>query len=472
IAEFRALAELSANGIVRTDAAGECEYVNPSLRDQAGLRDEDTCGRGWLQAVHPDDRERVTGAWRRACSSGDRFDVRFRFLRPGGDVRLMHATAAAIRGEQGQVMGHVGIFTDETDTRRREEELAAANREMRARVQEAEARNRELVLLHEMTDLLQSGVIDGDVRAVLDEYLPALFPGSTGAVYLVSPSRTLLEVNASWGARAMVEAFAPDACWALRRSAMHCPRSTGLRCAHLEEVDVAHVCLPMMGQGEMVGALVISHPDREVIVDALVLAKAAADQVALALSNLRLRESLRSQSIRDPLTGLFNRRYMEETFERELARMRREGRPLSVLMLDLDHFKRHNDSHGHAAADQLLRGLGALLSRSFRREDIVCRVGGEEFVVVLPGASAEEAEVRAECVRGATRAMDVRYQGVSLGAATVSIGVAEAFVHGESPEALLRAADEALYRAKDTGRDRVVVAGSWRRSEPIEIVSG
>ena len=470
IAEFRTLADLATSGIFRTGTDRRCHYVNASWCEQAGISDKQALDLGWLDAIHPDDRERVTSAWRMAAATSSRFEMRFRFLHHTGEVRHVFAAAAPVYSDD-QVVGYIGTTIDETDTRHREQELADANREMRARIQEAEARNRELVLLHEMSDLLQSGVDDTDVCSVLDEFMPVLFPGSTGAVYLLSASRALAEASASWGATPLPRSFAPSDCWALRRSALHCPRSEGLRCAHAGPVDMPHVCLPMMAQGETVGVVVICHADRAELVDSMVLAKSAADQVALALANLRLRVSLRSQSIRDPLTGLFNRRYMEETFERELARARREQVPVSVLMLDLDHFKKYNDTHGHAGADQLLREFGGLLAASFRREDIICRVGGEEFVVILPGASADEAEVRAECVRAATRALTVRFQGQALGTATVSIGVAEAFLHGESPEALLRAADEALYRAKSVGRDRVIVAGAWRRTETLEALA-
>jgi diguanylate cyclase (GGDEF)-like protein/PAS domain S-box-containing protein len=470
--EFQTLAELSAAGIFRTDDNWRCVYVNAALSVQTGLRPEEALGDGWLRAVHPEDRERVSAAWKLASVTLSRFEQRFRFLRPSGDLCHVHAVSAPIYDGADRMVGYIGMTTDETEARRREMELAEINREMRARVQEAEDRNRELVVLHEMSDLLQSSLDDGDVRSVLDEFLPSLLPGTSGAVYLLVGSRNLVEANAWWGDREINTAFAPATCWALRRSALHCPRTESMRCAHLLGDHSAHVCVPMMAQGEMVGVITIKHPDRSEIVDALVLVKAAADQVALALSNLRLRESLRSQSIRDPLTGLFNRRYMEETFERELSRVRRENKTLSMLMLDLDHFKKYNDTHGHAGADQLLREFGALLLRSFRSEDIVCRFGGEEFVVILPGASAEEAEIRAECVRAATRNLAVRYQGSPLPATTVSIGVSQAFLHGESPEALLRAADEALYRSKEVGRDRVIVAGSWRRTNQLEVLAG
>ena len=170
------------------------------------------------------------------------------------------------------------------------------------------------------------------------------------------------------------------------------------------------------------------------------------------------REELRRQAIRDPLTGLFNRRYMEESLGRELHRALRNRQPLAVMMLDLDHFKRFNDAAGHAAGDALLKELGALLERSTRNEDIACRYGGEEFTVILPGMPLELGRRRAEEMRAAMKATPVEYRGQSLGAVTLSVGVAAAPDHGGTAEEILQAADEALYQAKEGGRDRVVVS--------------
>jgi diguanylate cyclase (GGDEF)-like protein len=176
----------------------------------------------------------------------------------------------------------------------------------------------------------------------------------------------------------------------------------------------------------------------------------------LAASEARLRVL----SVRDPLTGLFNRRYMEETLNSEVERAQREQTTLGIIMLDVDHFKRFNDTLGHAAGDAVLRGLGELLSRNVRDTDVACRYGGEEFVLVLPGASLEVAKVRADRVREAVEELHIEHNGRTFAVITVSLGVALFPDHGEDGEALLEAADAALYRAKDKGRNQVVTAGS------------
>jgi diguanylate cyclase (GGDEF)-like protein len=180
------------------------------------------------------------------------------------------------------------------------------------------------------------------------------------------------------------------------------------------------------------------------------------DQLALAIANLRLQQSLREQSIRDPLTGLFNRRYLEASLPRELARAERRKSRVALLMLDLDHFKRYNDDHGHDAGDALLAQFGATLGNLCRSEDIACRYGGGEFTVVLVDIDAESALLRAETIRNATTRIEPRHRGQRLPAPSVSIGVAMSS-DGILPEELRRAADQALYRAKREGRDRVVM---------------
>jgi diguanylate cyclase (GGDEF)-like protein len=177
----------------------------------------------------------------------------------------------------------------------------------------------------------------------------------------------------------------------------------------------------------------------------------------MALSNLKLREALRQQSIRDSLTGLFNRRYMEETLEREIRRAEREKKPVGIIMFDIDHFKNFNDLSGHDGGDAMLRELGAYLSKSMRGGDIVCRYGGEEFVAVLPGASLEETRKRAEDLRQGVKEMPVYHLGKPLGRCTISLGVSAFPDHGLNSEIILKGADSALYRAKNEGRDKVVV---------------
>jgi diguanylate cyclase (GGDEF)-like protein len=168
-----------------------------------------------------------------------------------------------------------------------------------------------------------------------------------------------------------------------------------------------------------------------------------------------LQEQLREQALRDPLTLQYNRRYLDTTLPREFNRCQREQAALSVLMIDIDHFKHVNDTHGHPAGDEVLRRLGRLLADSARSHDVVCRYGGEEFLVLLPQMPRAAAVERAEQIR--QRFAHLSFTDVSPALyCTVSIGVATYPDHGHSPDTLVRSADRALYAAKDAGRNRVV----------------
>jgi len=182
-----------------------------------------------------------------------------------------------------------------------------------------------------------------------------------------------------------------------------------------------------------------------------------ADQFALALANLRLRETLRGLSIRDPLTGLFNRRYLEESLDRELRRAQRRGLPVAILMLDVDQFKLFNDTFGHEAGDLVLKEVAALLKSNTRAEDIACRYGGEEFTLILPEMTLEHAKVKAHRVNEAVRQLRILQGQQFLGSVTISVGVAIFPTDGSNAREVLHAADAALYRAKQGGRDRVEV---------------
>lgn len=282
----------------------------------------------------------------------------------------------------------------------------------------------------------------------------------------------MLEGVAAWGEPWGGERwFAPEQCWALRRGKLHQvndPRSA-FPCAHVgTAAPTGYLCVPMMAQGEALGVFHLQMaPGQPAETEASErglteakqrLAVSVAEHIALALANLNLRETLRNQSIRDALTGLFNRRYMEESLEGEIRRASRKARSVGAILVDLDHFKSVNDTFGHDAGDTLLRELANFLQQNSRKEDIACRYGGEEFLLILPETTLDVLQQRAEYLRAAIKTLHVSHRGQPLNALTMSVGAASFPEHGRTAESLLRAADSALYRAKGEGRDRVVVA--------------
>jgi diguanylate cyclase (GGDEF)-like protein len=217
---------------------------------------------------------------------------------------------------------------------------------------------------------------------------------------------------------------------------------------------------PILNDDECLGVLALGRdkPDYAFNSDQIQFGRLFASLTALVLNNAQLREALREQSIRDPITGLYNRRYMEEVLKQQLNRVTRQLHSLGIIMIDIDHFKLFNDTHGHAAGDALLRELGQFLQSHIRGEDIACRYGGEEFTLIMPDASLEAAQQRAEYLRQGARQLRLHDAGQFHEGITLSAGVAIYPQHGRTIENVLRAADAALYRAKQEGRDRVVVA--------------
>jgi diguanylate cyclase (GGDEF)-like protein len=372
----------------------------------------------------------------------------------------------------GQLVGFQVVAREITRRRQAEQALTEANQKLTGWVAELEQRNREISLLRHMGERLQACQTPAEAHEVFAQTLAHLFPAQAGALYVLNASRDRLEAVVRWGAAAgFAPTFTPEDCWALRRGQPHGlgDDQVTLRCQHLGEAPAAGaLCVPMTAQNEVLGVLHLRAgstgpagaapdpaPHRAATQQ---LALTVVEQMALALSNVRLRETLRSQAIRDPLTGLFNRRYLEETLERELSRSTRSGRPFGVIMLDLDHFKRFNDTFGHPAGDAVLRELGRYLADNTRGGDMACRYGGEEFTLVLPECPLAVTQRRAEELREGAKHLAVDYHGQRLGAVTISLGLANYPEHGQSAEALLQLADAALYRAKGEGRDRVATA--------------
>jgi diguanylate cyclase (GGDEF)-like protein len=299
-----------------------------------------------------------------------------------------------------------------------------------------------------MSELLQACVNAAEAYGVVADIGRLLFPDAVAALCSQNASRTLVETQVAWGSSEPgLPVFAPDDCWALRRGRAHVspPSDQARRCQHLlghADPDRAHLCLPLSAQGEPLGLLHLSQVAPGDFKEATRrLAQTAGDNIALALANLRLRETLRSQSIRDALTGLYNRRYLEETLERELSRAGRAGRTLGVIMLDIDHFKRFNDTFGHAAGDVVLRELGAHLQRHVRGGDIACRLGGEEFVLIMPEAQLSVVRDRANAIQDDMRHLNLDHGGQPLGAISVSAGIAVFPEHGQNAAALMEAAE-------------------------------
>lgn len=338
----------------------------------------------------------------------------------------------------------------------------AASDELNRSMERLELRNRQIGLLAELAQLLQTELNQEETLKLASSYCRRSLEGSSGTFYLYRNSADLLQPAAHWGTEEALEdtLLSPQDCWAVRRGRRYIAGPTeDVRCKHYSldagNVDTCHLCLPLTAYGEILGLLHISFTGIKAISESsLQCSEAIAEQTAMALANGRMRQVLRDQSIKDPLTGLYNRRFMEETLERELARAKRNESALSVLMIDLDNFKSLNDTHGHPVGDAVLQTCASLLKDFLRASDIACRYGGEELMVILPDCGLEDARLRAEAIRGALEAMT--HHGIDRALkVTASLGVASTVECGLDQSALLKAADAALYKAKKAGKNRV-----------------
>ncbi len=341
-----------------------------------------------------------------------------------------------------------------------ERELLATNAHLVERGQTLEQRNRAIEVTRRMAQRLSGCTTESEWAAVIQRFVPQLIPDLAGTLYVTRDGRKLFAPAAQWGrSLSSPQPFEAEDCWALRRGRPHVVAEPGsdIACRHIEQGGRgSYCCLPLVAHGETLGLIYLDAARTALEGRASEDLLALAETMASALANLRLRLSLQAQSIRDPLTGLFNRRYLQEAWQIEAARALRANVPISLTIIDVDHFKRFNDRFGHDAGDYVLEHVSRTLQRNARAGDIVCRYGGDEFVLLQYGSSRSTAREAAERLRQAIKAEPLQHGDVDLGTVTVSIGVADCPRTGRALEAIVKAADRSLYLAKKEGRDRVV----------------
>jgi len=361
------------------------------------------------------------------------------------------------------------LFNALRNARRTEKELSELHAETLKRGEVLTLKNKHKTIQARLNDVLQSVITPEEAYAAIQKHCAHLFPDYPGALYIRSNSRDYFELKASWNGENPSPGFEPDECWAARNNQIYeyNVEYDDLPCKHVKthkEEVMYFICLPISSRDEMIGTMNILGPvsaeygQSPIDPEVRKLAHEVVGQIGLAIANLRLRDSLRKSSIVDALTGLYNRRYLDETLPREIARAQRSGQSVGVIMLDIDHFKMFNDNYGHDAGDVALRETGMLLKQVCRSSDIPCRFGGEEFIIILPQATLEISAARADAIRWEIKKLHLTYGSESLPAITASLGIAAYPIHGERYEDVIKAADGALYHAKHQGRDRVEVA--------------
>jgi diguanylate cyclase (GGDEF)-like protein len=316
-------------------------------------------------------------------------------------------------------------------------------------------------LLARMTQRLQGCENFDDVINVAELFAPNIAPGIAGRLYVFDRDPWQMRCVAQWLSPADDKAtFHPDACWAVRRGQSHPPVNgePDVACYHLPASQAeSALCVPLIAQGEAIGLLSFQNITPE-NAPARAYLELMAEALGLALANQRLRDALLEKALFDPLTGLRNRHHLEDTLHTQMTQAMRNGEPLSCMMIDIDHFKSINDRFGHEAGDQVIKNVATIVQRAAHDGGLAFRYGGEEFLVLLPGAGEAEAHACAQKIYNGVHALSLRYGLTEIGPVDVSIGIASYPEHAQSDN-LLRAADVALYRAKELGRSRIVSFG-------------
>jgi diguanylate cyclase (GGDEF)-like protein/PAS domain S-box-containing protein len=462
-ARYRRLFETAKDGILILDGdTGRITDINPYLQDMLGYAKEELVGKA-LWEIGPVEN---IAASQKAMHHLQNTDY----------IRYEDLPLETKAGERKQVEFVSNVYMvngwrviqcniRDITARKHAETLAhTASEELVAMVAELQWRDHEMQQLYRMNELLLSCVTLTEAYKVITLTAGEIFPGQNGCLAVSNSEHQQFAVVASWGAEAIIDsAFSVDDCWALRRGQLHevPDAQTGVWCRHfIHAPQSGYLCLPLTVLGETFGVLFLMEgvgrrgthhlSQRQ-------LALSVGETIKLSLSNLTLRDELRQQAIHDPLTGLFNRRYLDETLPRELYQAQRRKTPLSIVMLDIDGFKQCNDTFGHGTGDTVLSKVGLTLQENLRKSDISCRYGGDEFVLVLPDSSVADTQARLEEIRMSLKGLKVRSGGKELGSINLSAGIAQTPEHGTTASELLRAADEAMYSAKQAGGDQIAI---------------
>ncbi|MFO2525155.1 diguanylate cyclase [Legionella pneumophila serogroup 1] len=375
---------------------------------------------------------------------------------------IYEMTSKLIQNGDNEIKGVVHSVRNITKRVQEHTELQESYEKLANGIKELQEKNEQITLLVEMSDIMLACGSQEELSEVMAKYSQRLLQFSGGYLFIMHPSKNYLEKAASWGnPHPHDQTFTPEQCWAIRLGRIHYAGSSRieLMCSHMtfvEQPELSLLCVPLMAQNDIYGLLYLE-VNLKFDENQRLLITAFAELTALALANVRLRENLRYQSIRDPLTGLYNRRYLEDFLFKQLHQAERTKASFAILMLDLDHFKKINDTFGHDAGDLVLKELGQILNSDIRLGDIAARYGGEEFVLLLYDIDAQAAKMKAENLRSAISNLQVKYGAQPVGQITASIGISVYPDDAKSPAEVIEAADKALYQAKNKGRNKVIL---------------
>ncbi len=419
----------------------------------------------WSEAIYYDDQNRCLAIFSEALQTHKAFVMEYRLQRQNGECRYIVDRGEPYLNRDGTFSGFIGSSTDITEHRQSEDALTKSHQEL---LQD----NHEMSLINQLNTDLQSCQSLNETYPIIVRYGEQLFPDWMGCLYVFNANKTGLVSMASWGDKtdSSMDVIALEECWALRQEKVHSGIDTAnrLRCHHTVEHVASYTCTPVLAQGEILGMLYLEYcgdrpfPSAEMrhryFDSCQKLMKITADNLAMPLMGLQLREALKHQSIRDPLTSLFNRCYMEASLEREIIRCERAGEGVGVVLVEIDHFKQFNDNYSHDAGDTVLVEFAKFMTSYFRQSDIVCRYSEEVFIVIMPSAPQHLVVERATQLCYRLHDLQIDYDHKKLPRITASFGVSYLAAADQQRTAnVIKLADAALYAAKQAGRDQVVL---------------
>ncbi|HAT8750637.1 TPA: diguanylate cyclase [Legionella pneumophila] len=408
----------------------------------------------------PENKKQLAQSWKESLQRDE--ETRNIELNMEHEKIIYEMTSRLIQNGDNEIKGVVHSVRNITKRVQEHTELQESYEKLANGMKELQEKNEQITLLVEMSDIMLACGSQEELSEVMAKYSQRVLQFSSGYLFIMHPSKNYLEKAASWGNPQPHDlTFTPEQCWAIRLGRIHYAGSSRieLMCSHTmfaEQPELSLLCVPLMAQNDIYGLLYLE-VGLKFDENQRLLITAFAELTALALANVRLRENLRYQSIRDPLTGLYNRRYLEDFLFKQLHQAERTKASFAILMLDLDHFKKINDTFGHDAGDLVLKELGQILNNDIRLGDIAARYGGEEFVLLLYDIDAQAAKMKAENLRSAISNLHVKYGAQPVGQITASIGISVYPDDAKSLAELIEAADKALYQAKNKGRNKVIL---------------
>lgn len=439
---------------------GKFLHVNNALSDILGYRKSELEHLNIQDIIYPEDKIIDLNYEKRILdSSHHSFQYEIRLIHKNNQLIWVLKNRSLIQDKNNQPSYFIAQFLDITEQKNNDKKMLALNEETKIMLDNLQQHENDMVLTTKMNTMLQTCNEAREAYLIVSLSAQKLFKNLSGGLSIFNLSNNSMQTVEQWGTdQILMSSFSVDDCWALREGHTYMidDPHKDLTCSHYKGIPEKSICLPLIVQNGIIGILHLHSSEKKIISPyQQQLADSFNDVIRLALANLQLRQELQSQATRDPLTGLYNRRYLHDTLSRELQLAMRNKNTLCVAMIDLDHFKYFNDSYGHNAGDKVLKSLSEHLNLYFRGTDIVCRYGGEEFIVVMINNQINDAFLRLDQFRNQIRKEHIGVNGNSYPFPTISVGIAEAPRNGINEDDIIKAADKALYAAKNHGRNCV-----------------